>query len=87
MSEDSKVKPEAKEVTKAMEKDQIVDVDPTVSIDDSKTKIEGDEIEQLASEPEVLQEQMSTAFSVITAPKVCPPGYRMDATGKCRRIL
>ncbi|KAG5674821.1 hypothetical protein PVAND_004768 [Polypedilum vanderplanki] len=24
---------------------------------------------------------------VLNAPKVCPPGYRLDASGKCRKIL
>lgn len=27
------------------------------------------------------------SFNIIRAPKVCPPGYRMDSTGKCRRIM
>lgn len=33
------------------------------------------------------QLQTPIAFNVIAAPKVCPPGYRMDATGKCRKIM
>ncbi|KAL1374457.1 hypothetical protein pipiens_017447 [Culex pipiens pipiens] len=26
------------------------------------------------------------AFQVITAPTVCPPGYKPDSRGKCRKI-
>lgn len=39
------------------------------------------------SEEPFFAKEMPAAFAVITAPKVCPPGYRLDATGKCRRIL
>jgi hypothetical protein len=28
-----------------------------------------------------------TTSAIITAPRVCPPGYRLDATGKCRKIM
>lgn len=27
------------------------------------------------------------AFGIIKAPKICPPGYRLDGKGNCRRIL
>lgn len=33
------------------------------------------------------QLQTPISFNVIAAPKVCPPGYQMDATGKCRKII
>lgn len=26
-------------------------------------------------------------FNVISAPRLCPPGYRLDSTGKCRKIM
>lgn len=42
--------------------------------------------EPVAEEP-FFAKEMPAAFAVITAPKVCPPGYRLDASGKCRRIL
>ncbi|CRK93772.1 CLUMA_CG007300, isoform A [Clunio marinus] len=31
--------------------------------------------------------QVPVAFNVISAPRVCPPGYRMDSKGKCRKVL
>lgn len=32
-------------------------------------------------------EDVPALFNVIGAPKNCPAGYRLDAHGKCRRIL
>lgn len=42
--------------------------------------------EPIVEKPLVMKE-MEKAFNVINAPKVCPPGYRLDSAGKCRRIM
>lgn len=59
-------------------------IEPETIKDEEEDEYAGKE--PVIHEPSVLV-QVPMAFSVITAPKVCPTGYRLDATGKCRRIL
>lgn len=57
------------------------------------TKIESDETkeEDLDEVDEgdgaVTTDEMAKTFNVITGPKACQAGYRMDAHGKCRKII
>jgi hypothetical protein len=47
----------------------------------------GDAGKQEVVEETVIAQQLPMAFSIIKAPIVCPPGYRPDSRGKCRKIL
>jgi hypothetical protein len=40
-----------------------------------------------AVDESVTGQEVPMASSVIKAPIVCPPGYRLDAKGKCRKIM
>lgn len=71
---DKKVSPEGGQA-------ESVDSQVPVGDKDVNTSIDGNDSATLH------QLQTPIAFNVITAPKVCPPGYRMDATGKCRKIM
>lgn len=85
MSQNSRVESEVTEVKSDVEQAKKVDVDS--SMPDEESKINNDEGETKEPAHEAQIHQLPMAFSVITAPLVCPPGYRMDATGKCRRIM
>lgn len=66
-----------------------------LEVKETATKVETtekDEIETTSEAPEVNEEpvvgqQVPMAFNIIQAPKVCPPGYRLDAKGNCRKIM
>lgn len=45
-----------------------------------------EEKEEVVEETAV-EKNIPLAFQVITAPKFCPPGYRLDSKGKCKRIM
>lgn len=58
----------------------------------TKTKIETDGDNASGEQCKVVEElvveqSIPMAFTIIKAPKVCPPGYRLDSSGKCRRIM
>jgi hypothetical protein len=55
-------------------------------VEDNSSQIKNEEKNAVDEEPVVVQIN-PLVFNVIKAPKVCPPGYRLDSTGKCRRIL
>ena len=75
LSEEKKVE------TKSNDEEQRVEQDTQSSAGTTDQSI-------IDSEPVNLHQlQTPIAFNVISAPKVCPPGYRMDATGKCRKIM
>lgn len=65
-------------------KDVKEDEEQTRKVDESKLKEDEGEVREA---DRVHQLQTPIAFNVISAPKHCPPGYRMDATGKCRKII
>lgn len=84
MSQNAKVKAETTDAI-----DPIESVPKEVVKKDDET-VE-DEEDHKESEPvveqHILAQQTPMAFNVITAPRVCPPGYRLDSTGKCRRKM
>lgn len=58
----------------------------------TKEETTGKETENSSEAVEVCEElvaarQIPLSFNIIKAPTVCPPGYRLDAKGKCRKIM
>lgn len=83
MSQISRNETEVKEAKSDVDTAQSINKDAAVQLDEPKANND----EEPAIEPQVHQLQTPIAFNVVSAPKVCPPGYRMDATGKCRKIM
>lgn len=92
MSENKKTETEAKEDltdSKHQKADKETPSDAESSENSlkvSSNKSEADEKEEVVEEP-IFEMQIPMAFNVISAPKFCPPGYRMDSNGKCRKIM
>lgn len=78
-AEQAKVKDDKKDDKKVDAKVEEAAAEPEEEID-----AEGKEA---PAEEHILAQQVPMAFNVITAPLVCPPGYRLDSTRKCRRIM
>lgn len=92
MSQLEKIKPEVKEAltdSKSQvkpDKETPSDVNSENELKVSSTSDEGDEKLEVAEEP-IFEMQVPMGFNLITAPKVCPPGHRLDSHGKCRKIV
>lgn len=42
--------------------------------------------EELVEET-IVPTQVPTLFHIIQAPKFCPPGYKLDHQGRCRKVI
>lgn len=60
------------------------EVATSLKAEEAKT-IKGDKDDVF--DEEVKLEDVPMTFNVIKAPTVCPPGYKLDKNGKCRKII